>query len=259
MPYQSDLRHDPLLRRVFTLAIAEPLYKLCPDAKKAPLDKLDYFSIAMDVIEAVLSSLHLGSMAGRLQREALREQIAEWMNRQLEVLSRQDEIEALPSPDALHKQADEIIDRLLNNKAAAPFSTQIFSYAENCFKTFVFSLLEEGEGRQFFLKPSTECANLYFNALSQSLEDKQVAIQAVLDHQLKAGKIEEAGKTADEHRAATYQHRNEVRNLLHRIRANVRNLDWQTQLQPQIDSALHTHAGRTGACRRKRRNGRNHL
>jgi len=41
--------------------------------------------------------------------------------------------------------------------------------------------------------------------LSQPLEDKQVAIQAVLDHQLKAGKIEEANKTADEHRSVTYQ------------------------------------------------------
>jgi hypothetical protein len=60
----SASQNEQLWRRAFTLAIAEPLYRLSPDARRTPLDLVDYFSIAMKIIERVLNGLHLGSMDG---------------------------------------------------------------------------------------------------------------------------------------------------------------------------------------------------
>jgi len=164
-----------ICHRAFTLAIAEPLYRLSPDAKRTPLNLVDYFSIAMKIIERVLNGLHLGSMEGGIRREVLRNDISDWIVTQVKALCRESLADSVPSQD---------------------IEARIFSYQDNLFKTVKFRLLEEFDGSDgyFYLRPSIECANLYFTALSQPLEDKQVAIQAVLDHQLKAGKIEEANK-----------------------------------------------------------------
>jgi hypothetical protein len=226
--------------RAFTLAIAEPLYRLSPDARRTPLDLVDYFSIAMKIIERVLNGLHLGSMEGGIRREVLRNDISDWIITQVDALCRESLADSVPSQDMIGKQADDLIDVLLNCKVGTSFEARIFSYQDNLFKTVKFRLLEEFDGSDgyFYLRPSIECANLYFTALSQPLEDKQVAIQAVLDHQLKAGKIEEANKTADEHRSATYQHRNILMSLIRKIRINVRNMEWQSQIRPQIEEAL---------------------
>ncbi|OQY54887.1 MAG: hypothetical protein DRR08_17805 [Candidatus Parabeggiatoa sp. nov. 2] len=236
----SASQNEQLWRRAFTLAIADPLYKLSPDARRTPLDLVDYFSIAMKIIERVLNGLHLGSMEGGVRREVLQNDISDWIITQVEVLCREGLAESVPSQDMIGKQADDLIDVLLNCKAGTPFEARIFSYQDNLFKTVKFRLLEEFDGTDgyFYLRPSIECANLYFTALSQPLEDKQVAIQAVLDHQLKAGKIEEANKTADEHRSITYQHRNTLMNLIRQIRINVRDMQWKSQIRPQIEEAL---------------------
>jgi hypothetical protein len=233
-------QNEQLWRRAFTLAIAEPLYRLSPDARKTPFDLVDYFSIAMKIIERVLNGLHLGSMEGGVRREVLRNELSDWIVIQVEALCREGLAESVPEQSVINKQADELIDAFLNCKVGTSFETRIFSYQENLFKTVKFRLLEEFDGSDgyFYLRPSIECANLYFTALSQPLEDKQVAIQAVLDHQLKAGKIEEANKTADEHRSATYQHRNILMSLIRQIRINVRNMEWQSQIRPQIEEAL---------------------
>ncbi len=237
---ESASQNEQLWRRAFTLAIAEPLYKLSPDARRTPLDRLDYYSIAMKIIERVLNGLHLGSMEGGVRREVLRNELSDWIIIQVEALCREGLADSVPSQDLIGKQADELIDVFLNCKVGTSFETRIFSYQDNLFKTVKFRLLEEFDGSDgyFYLRPSIECANLYFTALSQPLEDKQVAIQAVLDHQLKAGKIEEANKTADEHRSATYQHRNILMSLIRQIRINVRNMEWQSQIRPQIEEAL---------------------
>lgn len=237
---QNSLENEQLLRRAFTLAIAEPLYKLSPDARRTPLDHVDYFSIAMKIIEAVLNGLHLGSMEGGVRREFLRNDISDWIITQVEALCRDGLADSVPEQSVISKQADELIDIILNYKLGTSFKRRIFSYQDNLFKTVKFRLLEEFDGSDghFYLRPSIECANLYFTALSQPIEDKQVAIQAVLEHQLKAGKIEEANKTADEHRSATYQHRNILMNLIRQIRINVKNLEWKSQIRPQIEDAL---------------------
>ena len=236
----SASQNEQLWRRAFTLAIAEPLYKLSPDARRTPLDCVDYFSIAMKIIERVLNGLYLGSMEGGVRREVLRNDISDWIVIQVEALCREGLAASVLDQSMISKQADELIDTFLNCKVGTSFKTRIFSYQDNLFKTVEFRLLEEFDGSDgyFYLRPSIECANLYFTALSQPLEDKQVAIQAVLDHQLRAGKIEEANKTADEHRSATYQHRNILMSLIRQIRINVRNMEWQSQIRPQIEEAL---------------------
>jgi len=236
----DSLQNEQLWRRAFTLAIAEPFYRLSPDARRTPLDRVDYFSIAMKIIERVLNGLHLGSMEGGVRREILQNEVSDWIITQVEALCREGLADSVPEQSLISKQADELIDTFLNCKLGTSFETRIFSYQDNRFKTVKFRLLEEFDGADgyFYLRPSIECANLYFTALSQPLEDKQVAIQAVLDHQLKAGKIEEANKTADEHRSATYQHRNILMSLIRQIRINVRNMEWQSQIRPQIEEAL---------------------
>jgi hypothetical protein len=237
---ESVSQNEQLWQRAFTLAVAEPLYKLSPDARRTPLDRMDYFSIAMKIIERVLNGLHLGSMEGGLRREVLREDILDWILVQVEALCIEGLADSMPSQDMIVKQADELIDALLNCKVGTSYETRIFSYQDNRFKTVKFRLLEEFDGPDgsFYLRPSVECANLYFTALSQPLEDKQVAIQAVLEHQLKAGKIAEANKTADEHRSVTYQHRNTLMSLIRQIRINVRDMQWQSQIHPKIEEAL---------------------
>jgi hypothetical protein len=179
-------------------------------------------------------------MEGGVRREVLRDEIADWIISQVEALCREGLADSVPAQSVISKQADELIDTFLNCKEGTSFEARIFSYQDNRFKTVKFRLLEEFDGSDgyFYLRPSIECANLYFTALSQPLEDKQVAIQAVLDHQLKAGKIEEANKTADEHRSVTYQHRNTLMNLIRQIRINVRDMQWQSQIHPKIEEAL---------------------
>ncbi|MEN8214908.1 MAG: hypothetical protein ABFS56_00715 [Pseudomonadota bacterium] len=170
----------------------------------------------------------------------MRNDISDWIITQVEALCKEGLADSVPEQSLISKQADELIDTFLNCKLGTPFEARIFSYQDNLFKTVKFRLLEEFDGADgfFYLRPSIECANLYFTALSQPLEDKQVAIQAVLDHQLKAGKIEEANKTADEHRSVTYQHRNTLMNLIRQIRINVRDMQWQSQIHPKIEEAL---------------------
>jgi hypothetical protein len=101
------------------------------DARRTPIDLVDYISIAMKIIERVLNGLHLGSMERGVRRKVLRNELSYWIFIQVEALCREGLADSVHEQSVINKQADELINAFLNCKIGTSFETHIFSYQEN--------------------------------------------------------------------------------------------------------------------------------
>lgn len=229
---------DPAFHRAFALALAQPVYSIRPAHKTNPFYDVDFLTLFIKTIEFCLDSMGLGSLDSRMNRETLEEKVFELLGVQISALAQQDGYQPPDNPE-INEFAHSVVNALLNIDEGRAFSTNIFSYDQQEFVRTAFYILEETEGDdgKFYIQPSIECINLYLNALSLDFEDRTIAHQALLEHQLKTGKIRQASQTAEEHHRTSVQQMQTMANIKNAMRTNVYGVKWKRDVLPLIETA----------------------
>lgn len=230
---------DPIFQRAYALAITRPVCRLQPHRETSPFYVIDHFSLFVNTIEFCLHSLALGSLDSELQRDDLKNQVFSLIHFQFEALKNENPKTKIPGPAEIDKYSNEFINMLLNVKEGKEFTDRIYSVSDNQFYEIRFRLLYELDAfdGSFTIQPSVECINLYLQALSQPLVDKTIATQAILEHQIKSGKLTQAIQTAEEHYKVTLQQKQHLMELKTGISINLKSVHWTRDIIPQVEEA----------------------
>lgn len=139
--------------------------------------------------------------------------------------------------------AERVLAALYNEEGRRePFKLDYttFEQGEAVKRTLSVRLLEERhhvDGRTV-LRLSNECANLLLNALTVNLEDAQVAAEAIIEWQLKRGRIQEARSSAQ----WALQHSMRLSEYIERrlldTRRDLHSVDWKEEMRRTLDEAL---------------------
>ncbi|WP_148214706.1 hypothetical protein [Desulforapulum autotrophicum] len=193
----------------------------------------------MNTIEFCLHSLALGSLDSELQRDDLKNKVFSLIHFQFQALKNENPRTKIPGPAEIDKYSSEFINTLLNVKKGKEFTDRIYSISDNRFYEIRFRLLYELDAfdGSFTIQPSVECINLYLQALSQPLIDKTIATQAILEHQLRSGKLSQAIQTAEEHYKITLQQKQYLMELKTSISINLKSVHWTRDIIPRVEGA----------------------
>lgn len=232
---------NELSLRADFLAIAAPLVRIIPQNQTGFAAELDPYALAMTFIKHTIDSLKLMDISeSSLNVRQLEALVASDIFSQYEALNRQypDVCNGeQPSREDANKVASEVVDRLLARRTNGKFTVRIFNPSENVFREFEFQLFEQYYNYEgdLLVRPTTECANLYLNAMDQKLGDKQAALTTLIDRQIERGDYESALKSAYQHRNVTLQHQSSVLSLERQIERNSRGVSWLNEIEPEID------------------------
>jgi hypothetical protein len=141
------------------------------------------------------------------------------------------------------RMAERVLATLYNEKEQRePFKLDYttFEQGEAVRRTLSVRLLEERhhvDGRTV-LRLSNECANLLLNALTVNLEDAQVAAEAIIEWQLKRGRIQEARGSAQWALQHSIRLREHIERRLLDTRRDLHSVDWREEMRHMLDDAL---------------------
>lgn len=214
------LVEDSFTRRVKALARTLPVHEL--DASKGQREgdwtRYDLRGLALAAVDAVIDEMGLAYGA-----------TAADVRRRLVALARAAAPER--SPAQAEQVAAAVLDALLNDRErreafAVPYSD--WSGPAHRRAQLTFKLLEEVEAPDgtVVLRATDEAVNLFVGALDRDVEDAQAAAEAVLESQLRRGRIDEAVATAREARLRSVQFAARVRRVLDATRRDLRQVDW---------------------------------
>ena len=230
------LVEDSFTRRVKALARTLPVHEL--DASKGQREgdwtRHDLRALALAAVDAVIDEMGLAYGA---TAAAVRARLAALV--------------AAAAPDRSPAHAEQVaaavLDALLNDRErreafAIPYSD--WSGPRHRRASLVFKLLEEIEAPDgtVVLRATDEAVNLFVGALDRDVEDAQAAAEAVLESQLRRGRIDQAVATAREARLRSVQFAGRVRRVLDATRRDLRQVDWGDDVPRLLDDAL-THLG----------------
>lgn len=234
------LVEDSFTRRVKALARTLPVHEL--DASKGQREgdwtRLDLRALALAAVDAVIDEMGLAYGATAAEVRA-----------RLAALVRAAAPDAPPDapPPRAEQVAAAVLDALLNDRErreafTIPYSD--WSGPRHRRAALVFKLLEEVEAPDgtVVLRATDEAVNLFVGALDRDVEDAQAAAEAVLESQLRRGRIDQAVATAREARLRSVQFAARVRRVLEATRRDLRQVDWGADVPRLLDDAL-THLG----------------
>ena len=139
--------------------------------------------------------------------------------------------------------AERVLATLYNEKEQRePFKLDYttFEQGKAVRRTLSVRLLEERhhvDGR-IVLRLSNECANLLLNALTVNLEDAQVAAEAIIEWQLKRGRIQDARGSAQWALQHSIRLREHIERRLLDTRRDLHSVDWREEMRRMLDDAL---------------------
>ena len=148
-----------------------------------------------------------------------------------------------PERERAVRMAERVLATLYNEKEQRePFKLDYttFEQGEAVRRTLSVRLLEERhhvDGRTV-LRLSNECANLLLNALTVNLEDAQVAAEAIIEWQLKRGRIQEARGSAQWALQHSIRLREHIERRLLDTRRDLHSVDWREDMRHMLDDAL---------------------
>src|SRR6185312_4044484 len=141
------------------------------------------------------------------------------------------------------RMAERVLATLYNEKEQRePFKLDYtaFEQGKAVRRMLLVRLLEERhhvDGR-IVLRLSNECANLLLNALTVNLEDAQVAAEAIIEWQLKRGRIQEARGSAQWALQHSIRLREHIELRLLDTRRDLHSVDWREEMHHMLNDAL---------------------
>ncbi|MCA9717739.1 MAG: hypothetical protein KC468_23915 [Myxococcales bacterium] len=233
-----DTWQDALNRRLRTFLRTAPLHNLSSRQHDA-FEGQDLRALALRALDLTIERMGLGF--GSTQAEL------------------RDELRGLilkMHPGATAKGAavvaDTVIEGLLNERARRVAFSEPYVFLEGDSlqrRELQFHLLKEipAPDGTAILTATTEAINLYAGMLEYPVEDAQTAELAVLQSQLRRGRIDEALRTAKRARVRSIEFEQKVLSLLQRVRRDVHQVDWVHDVLGLLEDArghLEEHMGR---------------
>jgi len=223
---------EALTRRRRPQVRTTPLHRLEASKGHLALDVggQDLRSLALRVLDVCVEEMGLGEGAERPEVVA---QVAT-MARQLE--------SALTSEQA-HALAELVVDGLLNERERrVAFCERYVDFGGGApvARELQYHLLQEVElpDGSLRLKASVEGVNLYAGMLDFEVQDAQVAAEAVLQVQIRRGRIDDALRTARDARLRSIELQERVEGWLRLARRDVTQLRWAGEVLGLLDEAL---------------------
>lgn len=227
-----------LTRRLRVLLYARPLLQLRRNEahrQQGDLGHYDLLVVALAIFDLVVE--HTG-----LDEEMTAERLVPRLSSVLESMDRAEGVE--PDPVRHAQLVDDVLGWLLNDRERrAPFQESYLDTgeAEAVQRTLEFRLLDTHfQADKITLRLTPQSVNLYLSALDIDIESAQAATEAVLDSQIRRGKLESAVGTARAARAQSLIYQQKIKGILQDTRRDVRRVDWKETVPVLLEEA-HAH------------------
>jgi len=233
----ANVLWDPqLTQQLRVLLHAERLLSLQSRDEHRPPEFQHYasLSLALKLFDLIITHTGLG-------QDIEHSQAIEALLPLLEAMDRGVGIE--PERARAVRMAERVLAALYNEEERrGPFKLDYttFEHGEAKQRTLSVRLLEERhhvDGRTV-LRLSNECANLLLNALTVNLEDAQVAAEAIIEWQLKRGRIQDARGSAQWALQHSIRLREYIEHRLLDTRRDLHSVDWREEMRRTLDEAL---------------------
>ncbi len=233
----ANVLWDPqLTRQLRVLLHADRLLSLQSRDEHRPPEFQHYasLSLALKLFDLIITHTGLG-------QDIEHGQAIEELLPLLEAMDRGAGIE--PEKARAVLMAERVLATLYNEEERrGPFKLDYttFEQGEAVKRTLSVRLLEERhhvDGR-IVLRLSNECANLLLNALTVNLEDAQVAAEAIIEWQLKRGRLQEARGSAQWALQHSMRLREHIEHRLLDTRRDLHSVDWREEMRRTLDEAL---------------------
>lgn len=226
--------------RATNLYFAKPMYDLIAKTDREPFGALDHHTLFMHAFEFIHRHLGLGTHEqGGVTREELIDHLVSLTEQQFSALQSR---MALERPDRieLKKYATDLVEGLLNANKNSMFELRVFNPAKDLYETKDFMLLREVDtwDNSFLIRPTTQGVNLYLNLLPRSIENTEIALEAILREQIKRGQIPDAVVTAGQWRLAAFQYREDIFDFKRNISLNIGSVSWVKDVAPRVEKLI---------------------
>jgi hypothetical protein len=236
--FQSEpaLWEPQLTLQLRALLHAHPLLHLQyrDDRRPADLQHYSSLSLALKVFDLIVAHTGLGQDIEYEQA----------VNELLPLLEAMDQAAGIPSDRGRQmRMAERVLATLLNEEDRRqpfklPYTT--FEQGNTVERVLAVRLLEERyqvDGR-VVLRLSNESANLLLNALTQDLENAQTAAEAILQNQLRRGRLQDARTAAQWALQQSVRLREHLERRLFDTRRDFQSVDWKEEMRQLLDEAL---------------------
>lgn len=234
------MTHDPddLSGRIRVLSAAEPLHTLQPNAHRAPFDQLDHHHLGLTALRLAIDSQSPRGRLGAIERESLINEVAQAVRAQVKALGAA--TGEVTSRD-IHEHAARIVHHLMNLETGRPFEKRVYNPDAAAFEAFRYALLleQEDEDGAFYVEPTTQALNLYFHSTATSLEDQNVALNALLTHYMNKGMFDRALAQARDRRRLAARLKRDVELRIQRMRVSLRRVSFREDVGPLLERARH--------------------
>lgn len=85
---------------------------------------------------------------------------------------------------------------------------------------------------------SPQAKNIFFTALDLDLENQQVATQAMLEYQLRKGKLEEARQLAERAERLSREYATRIKQTIREAERDLERVEWNTEIPSMLNNAL---------------------
>ena len=216
---------DALTQRVKALARLAPLQQVEADKGRRilPLERADVRALALRVLDVIIEEMGLGQGAAReLVQAALEPMVRTMLD---------NEQDAAPVVEL-------VLSGMLNERERRRAFTAVYydwSAPKATPRELSWHLIRELElpDGSYVLAASTEGINVYTGMLEFDVQDAQVAEEAVLQAQIRRGRIEDAVRTARNARLRSIEYHQTLQRVLRLVQRDVRQVRW-------VDEVLHT-------------------
>lgn len=243
MPPEGDA-HAELVQRLRVLLYARPLLQLRRNEahrQQGHLAHYDLLVIALKIFDLVVENTGLDEeMSGERLLPHL-----------VPILKVMDEGAGVTPSSGRHREVVQaVLDWLLNERERrAPFQEDYLAVTstEAVRRTLEFRLIDtQFQGEDVVLRLTDPGVNLYLSALDIDIESAQAATEAVLESQVRRGKLESAMGTAKAARAQSIQYQQKIEGILHQTTRDLRSVDWKRAVPDLLEEAYeHTALRRT--------------
>lgn len=231
-PAATERWQEALTRRLRTLVRTVPLHRLEASKGHLSLDVAaqDLRSLALRVLDLCVEGMGLGAGVERAEVVA---GVAE-MARQMDPGASLEQATAI---------AEGVVDGLLNERERrVAFSERYadFGGPRPVARELQYHLLREVElpDGSLCLQASVEGVNLYAGMLDFEVQDAQVAAEAVLQVQIRRGRIDDALRTARDARVRSIELQQRIEGWLRLARRDVTQLRWAGEVLQLLDESL---------------------
>lgn len=148
-----------------------------------------------------------------------------------------------PCPERHARMAEHVLDWLLNQKGhGEPYAVAYTDFGEQGEakrRSLEVTLVTERytPGDRVVPRLSAEITNLYLSALDLSIEDQQIAVEAVMNAQIARGSFSEAVRSARQAHALTVRYREQLEAILRDTQRDVLRVDWRNEVPELLDRA----------------------